>query len=190
MAISAREAAQRLRDSGDAVDFLRDILNRGGRIIGSKTVNRFMRDTGPTSKPNRLGGRGSLRVQTGRLARSYLQTRGRIADTGGSGESIARIVRIDELGGTLVKGSKVPYAPVHELGYRGVQQVPAHQRTITQAFGRQLDSPQTVKVSPHQRAMNLPARPHLMPGMNAAAPEVAEYSRRKLAEYLSEKISG
>lgn len=189
MALTPEQAAQRLRDTGQFEDYIEDVLQQGGRLIGEATVNRFMRDTGPTDEPNPLGGRGSLRVQTARLARSYLQTRGRLNDTGGSGESIARIVGIDETGGILEKGSRVPYAAVHEFGYQGVQQVPAHQRRITQAFGEPLDEPQTVQVSAHKRAMNLPARPALRPGLNAASGDVAQYSRRKLRDLVDEALS-
>lgn len=185
MALTPRQAADRLREAGEFEAFNREIAREGGRLIGERTVNRFMRDTGPVEGGNPLGGRGSLRVQTARLARSYLQTRGRIDDTGGSAESIVDI-EADELGAILRKGSRVPYAPVHELGYQGVQQVEAHTRTITEAFGEPLDSPTEVQVSAHRRPMSIPARPALRPGLNAAAPEVAKLSRQRLFEKVDE----
>jgi len=188
MALTPRQAADQLREAGEFEAFNREVLQQGGRLIGERTVNRFMRDTGPVDGPNPLSGRGSLRVQTARLARSYLQTRGRIADTGGSGESIVDI-QADELGGILRKGSRVPYAAVHEFGYQGVQQVSAHERRITEAFGEPIE-PQTVQVSAHRRPMNIPARPALRPGLNAAAEDVVELSRQRLFEKVDEALSG
>lgn len=184
MALTPRQAADRLREAGEFEAFNREIAREGGRLIGERTVNRFMRDTGPVEGGNPLGGRGSLRVQTARLARSYLQTRGRLGDTGGSAESIVDI-EADELGAILRKGSRVPYAPVHELGYQGVQQVPSHERRITEAFGEPIE-PTTVQVSAHRRSMSIPARPALRPGLNAAAPEVAKLSRQRLFEKVDE----
>lgn len=188
MALTPRQAANRLREAGEFEDLLETILQEGGRLIGERTVNRFMRDTGPVDGKNPLGGRGSLRIQTGRLQRSYLQTRGRLNNTGGAGESIVEI-ETSEVGGVLRKGSKVPYAAVHELGFTGVQQVEAHTRRITQAFGESIE-PQTVQVSAHRRSMSIPARPHLQPGLNAAAPDVVEFSRRKLFEMVDEALQG
>jgi len=188
VALTPRQAADRLRQAGQFEELLEKILQRGGRLIGERAVNRFMRDTGPTNEPNRLGGRGSLRQQTGRLARSYLQTRGRIGDTDGSGESIVDI-ETSETGAVLRKGSEVPYAAVHEFGYTGVQQVEAHTRRITEAFGEPIE-PQTVQVSAHRRPMSMPERPHLRPGLNAAAPDVVEYSRKKLFELVDEAFQG
>lgn len=188
MALKPREAADQLRERGRFEDLLGDIAREGGRLTGEKTVNRFMRDTGPTNERNPLSGRGTLRQQTDRYARSYLQTRGRIEDTGGSGESIVD-VQVDEKGAVLRKGSKVPYGSVHEFGFTGVQNVSAHTRTITQAFGEPIE-PTTVQVSAHRRPMSIPKRPHLRPGLNAAAPDVAKYSRRKLFEMVDEALQG
>jgi len=184
MALTPRQAADRLRKAGKFEAFNREIAREGGRLIGERTVNRFMRDTGPVEGGNPLGGRGSLRVQTARLARSYLQTRGRLNDSGGSAESIVDI-EADELGAVLRKGSRVPYSPVHEFGYQGVQQVSAHERRITEAFGEPID-PQTVQVSAHRRSVSIPERPALRPGLNAAAPKVAELSRQRLFEKVDE----
>lgn len=188
MAITPRQAADRLRDAGEFEEVLEEIAREGGVLIGERTVNRFMRDTGPVEGGNPVSGRGTLRQQTGRLARSYLQQRGRISDTGGAGESIVDI-EVDDTGALLRKGSKVPYAAVHEFGYTGVQEVSAHTRTITEAFGRKLDSPTTVQVPAHRRPMKIPARPSLQPGLNAAAPDVAEMSREKLFEHVNRALS-
>jgi len=188
MALTSKQAADQLREAKNFKPFVEDVLRRGGRLIGERTVNRFMRDTGPVDEKNPLGGRGSLRQQTGRLARSYLQARGRVADTDGAGESIVDI-EAGELGGVLVKGSGVPYAGVHERGFQGVQRVSAHTRRIEQAFGEPI-YPTTVQVSSHNRPMQIQARPALGPGLNAASSDVAEFSRQRLLELVDEAFSG
>ncbi len=53
------------------------------------------------------------------------------------------------------------YAAAHEYGLRGTVQVPAHTRTITQAFGHSLRNPREVNVSAHPMRMNLPERSYL-----------------------------
>lgn len=132
-------------------------------ILGATATDRYMgKDLGGrSSKPNPRSGPGTLRKQTGRLARSLTSTRGRIANTGGAGEGIARITTEGAVV-TLTKGSRVPYAKLHEEG--GTHQVAAHERTITQAFGQPLDPPKTVQVSAHSRTV--PARPYLEPALD------------------------
>jgi len=51
-------------------------------------------------------------------------------------------------------GSSVEYAAIIEFGYTGVQQVQAHRRTITQAFGEELDQPLVVSVEAHTRRVD------------------------------------
>lgn len=46
------------------------------------------------------------------------------------------------------------YARLIEYGYKGTQQVQAHRRTITQAFGEELDSPRAVDVQAHDREVD------------------------------------
>lgn len=58
-------------------------------------------------------------------------------------------------------GTNVIYAGVHQNGFSGAQDVKAHKRTISQAFGRTLKSPIEVIVPAFTRNMDLPAREFL-----------------------------
>jgi len=186
MPIRAAQAANRLREAGELGPVLEDILQQGGRIIGERAVNEYMRDTGPTDRPNRQMGPGSLRVQRGRLARSLLQTRGTISGSGGAPESIARI-EADNEGGKLVKGSRVPYAAAHEFGLSTTVQVQAHTRTITEAFGNPLPSgPQEVQVQAHSRNMDMPERPYLRPALDDTAQRVTDLASERIVEAFLE----
>jgi len=51
----------------------------------------------------------------------------------------------------------------HNFGADDTVTVPSHTRTITQAFGKPLDSPQEVPVSSYQMDMNIPQRKLLGP---------------------------
>lgn len=58
-------------------------------------------------------------------------------------------------------GSALAYAGVHQDGFSGAVQVPAHIRRITQAFGKALQFPVYQSVGAFTRQMDLPARPYL-----------------------------
>ena len=66
--------------------------------------------------------------------------------------------------GRAVVGTNVVYALAHQFGFEGQvkQQVGAHERKITQAFGKAID-PTTVMVKAHGRTIeqNIPARPFM-----------------------------
>jgi len=51
-------------------------------------------------------------------------------------------------------GSSLEYAAIIEYGYTGTQKVQAHRRTITQAFGEELDQPLVVSVEAHTRRVD------------------------------------
>lgn len=55
-------------------------------------------------------------------------------------------------------GTNTEYAPVHQFGLAQTVMVPAHEKTITQAFGKKIP-PTTVKVKAHTRQANVAARP-------------------------------
>lgn len=67
-------------------------------------------------------------------------------------------------GMSAVVGTVVEYAPRQELGFKGQENVRAHKRTITQAFGRAIP-PRSVDVSPFTRQANTPAHPFLRPAV-------------------------
>jgi phage gpG-like protein len=56
--------------------------------------------------------------------------------------------------------SALPYAPVHEYGFSGTQNVRESLRTVKQAFGRPI-SPVQATVRAHSRKVNLPERSFL-----------------------------
>ena len=59
-----------------------------------------------------------------------------------------------------VDGKAVPYAAIHEYGFKGTERVRAHQRIISVCFGRQID-PVTVTVGEFTRTINMPERSYL-----------------------------
>lgn len=78
----------------------------------------------------------------------------------------ARYAALRESGvrGVRVGSFGVPYAAVHEFGFRGVVRVPNHQRIITRSFGRAIE-PKSVNVRAHTRRMNVRKRPYIAPAL-------------------------
>lgn len=59
-------------------------------------------------------------------------------------------------------GSNLVYAAIHQFGSgKEPVSVKAHQRKITQAFGKPLKEPKTANVKAHSFLQNIPARPYL-----------------------------
>lgn len=82
--------------------------------------------------------------------------------------------------GVRVGSFGVPYAAIHEFGFKGVVRVPAHQRSITRAFGRPIE-PRSVSVRPHSRRMNIRKRPYVGPAL--------EQRRDLILKILSSEIN-
>jgi len=59
--------------------------------------------------------------------------------------------------GVRIGSFGVPYAAVHEFGYNGPVLVQGHTRTISKAFGRNIDTV-SFQVSPHNRNVNIKAK--------------------------------
>ena len=95
-------------------------------------------------KQNKLSGQ-VLKVRTGRIRRS-----------------INSKVTSDGDTTTATVGTNVAYARRFELGWKGLEQVKAHTRTINSAFGKKLASPVVVAVGAHKRNANQPARSFLV----------------------------
>jgi len=105
---------------------------------------------------------GPLRIQTSRLERSLSGAR---EGSQGRQEGISRV----RTGGgkvVITIGSRVPYAEVHEEGFRGSVDVRPHRRTMTEGFGPDSLYPMDVVVTRHTRQMNIPARPYLGPALD------------------------
>jgi phage gpG-like protein len=102
-----------------------------------------------------------LRMPTGTLNRSLNY---RLLETG-EGEM------------TIEAGSYgVPYAAVHEFGYRGVVSIRAHIRHGNKAFGRTV-KPFAANASQHSRRMNMPARPYISVGFDNSKARIVDILR-------------
>jgi len=58
----------------------------------------------------------------------------------------------------------VPYAAIHEFGFRGAVNVRAHTRVVTQAYGRSI-TPVAAQVRGFTRNMTIPSRPYFRPAI-------------------------
>jgi len=145
------------------VDKLADLFNRSRAILMDKLMEgskKFAFEAqGITkrdyfSKKTGKGGFNEDRLisRTGRLRSSIT------SDVKRSGETIE-----------ISQGTDVVYAPVHELGFHGMVTVPAHNRVVKKAFGRDIGVT-VANVRSHQRLMNIRKRPFLRPGLEEAMP--------------------
>ena len=125
---------------------LRPLLEEIGETVASQTKQRFDDQTAPDGTAWAPSQRatdddGQILVDKGILKNA-------IGYQVGSGQ-----VQI---------GTNVVYGAVHQLGSADEPvKVPAHQRRITQAFGRELRFPVWVDVGAYSFVQNIPARPYL-----------------------------
>lgn len=120
-----------------------------GDYMVLETDDRFVKEEAPDGTPWEPLSPATLAAKT---TDKILQEKG---TKGGLRGNIRAQLRD---GGVAVGVNKL-YGRVHQLGFEGDVRVPAHTRTITQAFGRPLDEP--VEVEAHTRHMKVPARPFL-----------------------------
>lgn len=89
-----------------------------------------------------------------------------LIDTGSLLNSIVVEVAVKKGLATIKVGSqRIPYASVHEFGFRGKVQVDQHERTITQVYGRPIAA-RAITIRAHDRDVNIPARPYLRPAVD------------------------
>ena len=69
--------------------------------------------------------------------------------------------------GVRIGSFGVPYAASWEFGNHMIVSVRAHNRMVTQAFGKPLEGAVIQRVRAHRRQMNIPARPYLRPAYEA-----------------------
>jgi len=158
------EFVKKALDLQKAKERIRDRLRKLSEFYAVKTVATSVDKYLSGPRPERLG-----RV-TGRLA-----------------TSVARGWKVQTVGekNILIQfGTDVPYAPVHEYGFHGTVQVPAHTRhvssgdvfkrmkKISQRTGREFTSKSVVSrgsttVRAHSRMMNIRKRPFLRPAVEA-----------------------
>jgi phage gpG-like protein len=170
------------------VEAAEEMLRQGASRIGAIAVSEYMRDAGKaagrgdvTLGPNQTD---TLRIVTGRLARSLTGARTDRA----APESINRVRRVTSTAVRLIKGSRVPYAEVHEEGFRGSVDVRPHRRTMTQGFGPDSAYPQDVVVTRHTRQMDIPARPYLGPATEDWKEELQEAAPPVLREAIRQAM--
>ena len=159
----AKDLTRRLNELSGHLDGpgLQAMLANIGESVVTQTKERFRAEKGPDGQ----------KWQTSRRA---AEEGGQIlTDTARLKQSINKRLRP----GLVEIGTNVEYAAVHQLGFFGLVNVPAHQRVIHQAFGRGLKSPVTVQVRAHSRKMKTIARPFL--GLSPANEKelLAEMSR-------------
>lgn len=163
----------------DFVDFARTRVN-------ALATTKYMQDGGfgalGDSSKGEFATRGTpntssiLRIQTGRLARSI---------TGNTDDTIDTFT---VEGGKLqwTKGTDVPYAGMHENGFSGSVNIPAHTRIRTNVFGRPTEA-YTQNVREHTRDMMIPARPFLSPAIRDFEPMGVRYfeTNQEIIDLLS-----
>ena len=164
----------------------RRALSRGAVLIGGTATTKYMRTGGTNVGPNDQVGPGSLRRQTGRLARSLTGARSAQPTPGSIRSAPEGIFDLSPTssGVQLTYGSKVPYAAAHEEGLNERVNVHTHARQQTHFFFEELDSPITVRVHAHSRMMNLPERPYLGPALEDTIDQVVDIIEDETIEEL------
>ena len=157
----------------DAIDGTADIqaaaqrgLTKGTRLLAGAATGRFMRRGGTNVGPNNRAGAGTLRRQTGRLARSLIGAR---QDRGGE-EGIFDLSPTNS-GVRLTFGSEVPYAAIHEYG--GTQQVTPKQRRFFWAKAIETDADKW-RAMALSDTLTFPERPYLRPALDRVIGDVVE----------------
>jgi len=167
----------------------RDILGDAAAMVGGTATTKYMRVGGTNVGANEKRGPGTLRRQTGRLARSLTGARSAQVSAGalrGAPEGIFDLSPTSS-GVKLEYGSEVPYAGIHEYGSGGptsVQFVSQHTRKMTQGFGDSSHYPQTVTVRAFTRVMTMPKRPYLRPALADKIEDVVEVAENKVADAI------
>jgi len=155
-AMIKRIKARLNRYQPESREFRAALLNIARRIEADAKLN--------IRKPSRTGG-GVMKP---------------LIDTGRLFNSIRHEFTRDRLG-VFVGSFGVPYARLHEFGYRGDITVRAHQRTQTQAFGRAIQ-PKRVNVRNFKKRVNYPERPYLRPAYEKNIPFIVDTLRALFRE--------
>ncbi|MGL3256624.1 phage virion morphogenesis protein [Salmonella enterica] len=127
-----------------------ELLHSLGAVAESQTRRRIISEkTAPSGErwPEWSDGYASTRHSGQSLLR-------------GEGDLLDSIQFVVERG-RVVLGSPLSYAGVHQDGYSGTVRIGAHQRLITQAFGRALHYPVWQSVGAFSRRMEIPQREYL-----------------------------
>lgn len=95
--------------------------------------------------------------------------------------TLARSIQItdeDREGLSITVSTNVEYAAAEEFGFTGTQNVSAHTREMTQAFGRPFRK--TVNVRSHTRYVSRPPHPYMLPA--------AELGRRSIGPNVNAEL--
>lgn len=139
----------------EGMERLKASLTSGGQgVINqlNKEMKRATFDLVGYVKSQKLSG-GVLNVRTGRLRRSIT---GKTSD--GDGLITSEV------------GTNVSYGGFWERGYKGTEQVKAHNRKISQAFGVKIKNPHAIPVRAHSRSLDVKPRPFLEPSLQERYP--------------------
>lgn len=146
------EIARKLIEAGHD---LTPLLAITGSILEASTLRRFdeERDVEGIPWPKSKAALGLARRASGRISPGRT-----LFDTGGLEGSIRHEVRPNEVEvGVDARTESARHGYVHQFGFRGVQSVGPHRRTINQAFGVPLP-PRVVNVRGFSRNMSIPKR--------------------------------
>jgi hypothetical protein len=180
-----RDIAERIGDA-DLTSAARKVLRQAAVKIGASATTKFMRTGGTgVSLGNPQSGAGTLRRQSGTLARSLIGARsaGAASALRGGPDSVFDLSPTSK-GIQLTYGSRVDYAAVHEYGFSGPVQVGAHRRTMTTGFGPESAYPMDVTVRAHTRQMDIPARPYLQPALVDTVGDIQEITQDTIIDAL------
>lgn len=82
--------------------------------------------------------------------------------------------------GVKIGSFGVPYAAFWEFGFKGNQSVRAHNRLITQAFGKKLSPSVTARIRQHTRSVDQAPRSYLRPAFEAHKSRVVEIIKKAM----------
>lgn len=176
-----------LKSFGEKI--VRPTLENASNRIGARAIDTYMQRG--RGQPRTRVHKGPLRIVSGRLSESLRGTvatrggrvttsRGRIDDTGGSGEAINDI-QVAKGKGRLTKGSKVPYARIHEKG--GMIKITRKMRGFFWAkFAETNEGRWKAMALTKQSHINIPARPYLEPALEDEIDGIVKYLTEKFEE--------
>lgn len=148
---------------------LRKIGRHSTTLITQTSTNKYMQFGSANMGPRSPTDTGPLRIVTSRLSRSISS-----AQKGGNRES-SYSMDVKGYKMNLTIGSLVPYAAIHEFGFSGTIDVPAHTRA---------GSP----VRAHQRRVNIKARPYLEPSLRHNEKIIRKDAAERVYKTLKEAL--
>lgn len=173
---------ERLRGVLSALDqWGRRTLRIASRLIGKEASENYMRDAGAGAGRRSRVDQGPLRIVSGRLAKSLVQSAERNAD------AIEEIAQVGATRFQLRKGSRVEYAAIHEYGGETRPRVTDKMRRFAWAkyYETGIDTFKGIALTKKNRlSVSIPARPYLRPGTRDALPRIEDRARETLNETL------